>query len=148
MKYVSFPSIDSGEVLISGHYLLGNKDVLIFKKDYDKEILISFSEKMGNILKISPELVQNLIVAQKYFYFGKMFVKIKIEKTDKKTNLQKQVEEMEKDIENSKEKDKEKIKANKRELQKLKDKEKEKEEEILVNLNYNKYLRIFRYKRP
>ena len=142
MKYVSFPSIDSGEVLISGHYLLGNKDVLIFKKDYDKEILISFSEKMGNILKISPELVQNLIVAQKYFYFGKMFVKIKIEKTDKKTNLQKQVEEMEKDIENSKEKDKEKIKANKRELQKLKDKEKEKEEEILVNLNYNKYLRI------
>ena len=48
---------------------------------------------------------------------------------------------MEKDIENSKEKDKEKIKANKRELQKLKDKEKEKEEEILVQLNYNRYLK-------
>ena len=141
MKYISFPSIDSGEVLISGHYLLGNKDVLIFKKDGDKEMLITFSEKMGSLLKISPEMVANFIIAQKYFYFGKMFNRIQVEKSDKKTHLQRQVEEMEKDIKNSKEKDKEKIKANQRELQKLKDKEKEKEEEILVNLNFNRYLK-------
>ena len=141
MKYISFPSIDSGEVLISGHYLLGNKDVLIYKKDLNKEILISFSEKMGSILKITPEMVANLIIAQKFFYFHKMFNKIAIEKSDKKTHLQLQVEEMENDIKNSKEKDKEKIKANQRELQKLKDKEKEKEEEILANLNFNHYLK-------
>ena len=141
MKYISFPSIDSGEVLISGHYLLGNKDVLIYKKDLNKEILISFSEKMGSILKITPEMVANLIIAQKFFYFHKMFNKITVEKSDKKTHLQLQVEEMENDIKNSKEKDKEKIKANQRELQKLKDKEKEKEEEILVNLNFNRYLK-------
>jgi len=141
MKYISFPSIDSGEVLISGHYLLGNKDVLIFKKDGDKEMLITFSEKMGSLLKISPEMVSNFIIAQKYFYFSKMFNRIQVEKSDKKTHLQRQVEEMENDIKNSKEKDKEKIKANQRELQKLKDKEKEKEEEILVNLNFNRYLK-------
>ncbi len=141
MKYISFPSIDSGEVLISGHYLLGNKDVLIFKKDGEKEMLISFSEKMGSLLKITPEMVANFIIAQKFFYFGKMFNRIQVEKSDKKTHLQRQVEEMEKDIKNSKEKDKEKIKANQRELQKLKDKEKEKEEEILVNLNFNRYLK-------
>ena len=141
MKYISFPSIDSGEVLISGHYLLGNKDVLIFKKDGEKEILITFSEKMGNLLKISPEMVANFIIAQKFFFFGKMFNRIQVEKSDKKTHLQLQVEEMENDIKNSKEKDKEKIKANQRELQKLKDKEKEKEEEILANLNFNHYLK-------
>ena len=45
MKYVSFPSIDSGEVLVSGHYLLGNKDVLIYKQELGKEYLVSFSEK-------------------------------------------------------------------------------------------------------
>ena len=142
MKYVSFPSIDSGEVLVSGHYLLGNKDVLIYRKTEDeKEILISFSEKMGQILKISPEIVANLIVGQKFFTFGKMFNKIKVEKVDKKSQLQRQVEEMENDIKNSKETDKKKIEANQRELQKLKDKEKEKEEEILVQLNYNRYLK-------
>ena len=48
---------------------------------------------------------------------------------------------MENDIKNSKEKDKEKIKANQRELQKLKDKEKEKEEEIVVQLNFERYLK-------
>ena len=51
MKYVSFPSIDSGEVLVSGHYLLGNKDVLIYKQEAGKEYLVSFSENMGNDFK-------------------------------------------------------------------------------------------------
>ncbi len=144
MKYISFPSIDSGEVLISGHYLLGNKDVLIFRKEGDKEILISFSEKMGALLKISPEIVANLLIGQKCFYFGKLFNKIQVDKSldkNKKTHLQRQVEEMENDLKNSKEKDIEKIKANERELQKLKDKEKEKEEEILVKLNFERYLK-------
>ena len=141
MKYVSFPSIDSGEVLVSGHYLLGNKDVLIYKQFEGKEILISFSEKMGQLLKITPEIVANLIVGQKYFTFNKMFNKIQIEKIEKKTRLQRQVEEMENDIKNSKETDLKKIEANERELKKLKDKEKEKEEEILVNLNFNHYLK-------
>ena len=75
MKYVSFPSIDSGEVLVSGHYLLGNKDVLIYKQENGKEYLVSFSEKMGSLLKVSPEIVANLIVGQKFFTFGKMFNK-------------------------------------------------------------------------
>ena len=109
MKYVSFPSIDSGEVLVSGHYLLGNKDVLIYKKSEGKEILVSFSEKMGQLLKISPEIVANLIIGQKYFTFGKMFNRIQIDKVEKKNLLQKQVEEKENDIKNSKETDKKKL---------------------------------------
>ena len=142
MKYVSFPSIDSGEVLVSGHYLLGNKDVLIYKQFEGKEILISFSEKMGQLLKITPEIVSNLIISQKFFTFNKMFNKIQIEKIEKKkTNLQRQVEEMENEIKNSKERNLKKREANERELKKLKDKEKEKEEEILVNLNFNHYLK-------
>ena len=88
MKYVSFPSIDSGEVLVSRHYLLGNKDVLIYKKDDVREIIVSFSEKMGQLLKISPEIVANLIVGQKFFTFGKMFNKIQNEKIEKKANFQ------------------------------------------------------------
>ena len=84
MKYVSFPSIDSGEVLVSGHYLLGSKDVLIYKKDDEREILVSFSEKMGQLLKISPEIVANLIIGQKFFTFGKMFNKIQKKKKKKK----------------------------------------------------------------
>ena len=66
MKYVSFPSIDSGEVLISGHYLLGNKDVLIYKQEAGKEYLVSFSENKGNILKI---IATNLAIPQKFFIF-------------------------------------------------------------------------------
>ena len=65
--------------------------------------------------------------------------KEKIEK--KKTNLQRQVEEMENEIKNSKERNLKKREANERELKKLKDKEKEKEEEILVHLNFNHYLK-------
>ena len=84
MKYVSFPSIDSGEVLVSGHYLLGSKDVLIYKKDDEREILVSFSEKMGQLLKVSPEIVANLIVGQKFFTFGKCLIKSKMKKKKKK----------------------------------------------------------------
>ena len=66
MKYVSFPSIDSGEVLVSGHYLLGNKDVLIYKQEAGKEYLVSFSENKGTILKL---IATNLAIPQKFFIF-------------------------------------------------------------------------------
>ena len=139
MKYVSFPSIDSGEVLVSGHYLLGNKDVLIYKQEAGKEYLVSFSENMGNILKISPEIVANLAISQKFFTFSKMFKKIIVseeEKAHDKKNFRKKVLNMENEIKNGKEKDLEKIKENERELKRLLTKEKE----IVVQLDYERYL--------
>ena len=48
---------------------------------------------------------------------------------------------MENEIKNGKEKDLEKIKENERELKRLLSKEKEKEEEIVVQLNYERYLK-------
>ncbi len=144
MKYVSFPSIDSGEVLVSGHYLLGNKDVLIFKQELGKEYLVTFSEKMGEILKINPEIVANLAISQKYFTFAKMFKKVILnEETEahEKKNLRNKVLNMENEIKNSKEKNLEKIKENERELRRLISREKEKEEEIVVQLNFDRYLK-------
>ena len=144
MKYVSFPSIDSGEVLVSGHYLLGNKDVLIFKQEAGKEYLVSFSEKMGGILKINPEIVANLAVSQKYFTFHKMFKKVILnedEQAHDKRNLRKKVLNMENEIKNTKETNFEKIKENERELRYLLAKEKEKEEEIVVQINFERYLK-------
>ena len=58
MKYVSFPSIDSCEVWVWGHYL--------YKQEAGKEYLVSFSENKGNILKI---IDINLAISQKFFIF-------------------------------------------------------------------------------
>ena len=144
MKYVSFPSIDSGEVLVSGHYLLGNKDVLIYKQELGKEYLVSFSEKMGALLKISPEIVSNLAISQKFFTFAKMFKKVILneeERNHDKRNLRKQVLNIENEIKNSKETNLDKIRENEKELRRLLSKEKEKEEEIVVQLNFERYLK-------
>ena len=80
MKYVMFPSIDSGEVLINGHFLLGSKEAIIFKKiEGKKEILVSFSENFGKVIKIDPEIVANLSAAQKFFTYDGLFNKISTE---------------------------------------------------------------------
>jgi hypothetical protein len=87
MKYVMFPSIDSGEVLINGHFLLGSKEAIIFKKiEGKKEILVSFSENFGKVIKIDPEIVANLSAAQKFFTYDGLFNKIS-SYLDEKKNL-------------------------------------------------------------
>ena len=85
-----------------------------------------------------------MAISQKFFTFSKMFKKIIVseeEKAHDKKNFRKKVLNMENEIKNGKEKDLEKIKENERELKRLLSKEKEKEEEIVVQLNYERYLK-------
>ena len=88
MKYVMFPSVDSGEVLVSGHFLLGNKEPIIFQKvEGNQEILLSFSNNFGEIFCIDVEIVSNLSMAKKFFTLEKLFKKIDDSKDKKKENL-------------------------------------------------------------
>ena len=79
-RFVMYPSINFGELLISGQFQNSHQDVLIFETinvgKNTKEILISFSKSLNFYFCINPEIVYSLSLIRKTFCFDQIFKKI------------------------------------------------------------------------
>ena len=79
-RFVMYPSINFGELLISGQFQNSHQNVLIFEiinvGKNTKEILISFSKSFDFYFCINPEIVYSLGLIRKSFCFDQLFKKI------------------------------------------------------------------------
>ncbi len=79
-KFVMYPSINFGELLISGQFQNSHEDVLIFETinvgKNTKEILISFSKSLSYYFVINPEIIYSLGLIRKTFSFEQIFKKV------------------------------------------------------------------------
>ena len=79
-KYIIYPSIETDEMIISGDYVIGKDDVLIFKKSNDyREYLYSFSAGFKKVFILIPQIFQHLSLNGKRFVFDDLFYKNKSE---------------------------------------------------------------------
>ena len=75
MKFVMYPSIDTGEMLITGDFTYKDSCIVIFDIVNEKELLVSYSEKLKDFFVLSPVMIEDLSINQKNFEFCQIFKK-------------------------------------------------------------------------
>ena len=73
MKFVMYPSIDTGEMLITGDFTYKHFSVIIVDVVNEKETIISYSENLSDVFVLSPIIIEELSLNQKTFEFGRLF---------------------------------------------------------------------------